>query len=76
MTTLPTTLPIPDSVEAIGTWISHLETIKRDYEAAHSDEDRLHRSVLYLIAEGTPHHRELALAALDSRDVNFVRYCA
>lgn len=48
----------------------------RDYEAAHSSEDQLHRRVLRLIADGADDAAELAEEALRTTLIDFPRSCA
>lgn len=46
-----------------------------DDEAAHYDEDRLHRDVLHEIAEGHSDPREMAKEALGTVQIKFLRHC-
>ena len=57
--------------------IAEIRRIAGDYEAAHSEEDDLHRAVLLAIATGdTENSQEIAAAALTTQDIEFSRYCA
>lgn len=52
---------------------------KGDYEAAHSEEDRLHRDALATIASGRLNREEastLADEAFKSTRIKFARHCA
>lgn len=48
----------------------------KDYEAAHGEEDALHRDVLAAIAEGTGTAAGLAKEALRTTELDFPRPCA
>lgn len=58
--------------------IATIRSSVNDPEAAHDEEDDLWRRVLEAIAsgehEGSP--QDLARAALQSREINFPRWCA
>lgn len=47
-----------------------------DDEAQHSKEDNLWEDVLRAISKGAINPRELATAALKSKDLSFSRWCA
>ena len=48
-----------------------------DPEVAHSKEDALYESILQFIAEGPKGlHKELAYAALETKEEDFPRWCA
>lgn len=47
-----------------------------DDEAAHSEEDKLHRDVLFAIALGAADPSELAAEALKTGAIEFARWCA
>lgn len=54
-----------------------LEAISGDDEAAHSDEDALHRAVLAAIADGTAENpQEMARLAVETAHINFERWMA
>ena len=57
-------------------WLKHIENIKDDDEAAHSEEDALRREVLQAIADGHPDAVKLAALALVTQDIDFARWCA
>ena len=56
--------------------VAQIDSIADDFEAAHSEEDRLYRDVLYAIVAGSPYPQQLATEALNSRQIHFQRYCA
>ncbi len=53
-----------------------IEQMAGDDEAAHSEEDALHRKVLGEIASDEGRAAELAAAALKTRGIDFQRWCA
>jgi hypothetical protein len=63
----------PASVKAR---VKAIDRIKADDEAAHSDEDILHQDVLQAIADGAAHPADLARAALETKKLDFQRWCA
>lgn len=56
--------------------VAALRENSADYEAAHGDEDRLHRQVLRAVVEQHPDAVEMARVALETVDIDFPRYCA
>lgn len=59
--------------------VSKIRKISKDFEAAHSEEDDLHRDVLWYIATGyltLEEARELAYEAMRTRTIRFGRHCA
>lgn len=71
------------TVHQIEIVVKFIDSIRRDYEAAHSYEDELHLAVLRTIAAahseypGSPGDDcDLAIAALETVNLEFARYCA
>lgn len=65
------------SLESIQRAVLEIESCKRDYEHAHSLEDRLHHRVLEAIANGLADDPSAwARAALETREIKFDRHCA
>lgn len=59
--------------------VEEIRTFASDDEAAHSAEDALWEQVLEAIAKGGLNStglRQLATAALKTRNINFARWCA
>jgi len=61
------------NIEEIQAEVARIDAIKRDYEIAHGEEDKLYLKVLNLIAEGTPNPDGLARAVLVTKDIKFNR---
>lgn len=64
------------TVEEVEAKVQAIDDNKRDSESAHGDEDDLHQDVLKAIADGAPHAKELAAAALKTKDIEFSRWYA
>ena len=47
-----------------------------DFEGAHELEDDLYEAVLKEVVSGNPESREMARIALQTREINFPRYCS
>lgn len=63
--------------EQVRKWVEEIRSMADDYEAAHSEEDRLHQSVLQSIADGKcDDPQECATAALEAGKIEFSRHCA
>jgi hypothetical protein len=56
--------------------VERIRQVSADPEVAHYDEDRLHQSVLALIADGHPDAAAIARAALTTTDLDFSRWYA
>jgi len=68
------------TVEDVGKRVDAIYSCRFDSgnindEAAHSIEDALYIEVLLAIAAGAPNAKELAVAALKSREIKFSRWC-
>jgi hypothetical protein len=64
------------TIEEIRERVQKIRDIARDGEAAHLAEDGLHQDVLKAIADGAEDPRELAAAALATRELEFARWYA
>lgn len=64
------------NVDEVKLAVQKINDMRDDDEAAHGNEDDLHRSVLRAIAEGSPVAQELAKEALKTLDIDFSRWCA
>ncbi len=65
------------TLEYIQDQLKHLEAIKGDDETAHSEEDKLYRSVLQYIADNSvTKFGRLADEALKAGEIDFCRWCA
>lgn len=47
-----------------------------DFEGAHELEDDLYEAVLKEVVSGNPESKEMARIALQTREINFPRYCS
>lgn len=47
-----------------------------DFEGAHELEDDLYEAVLKEVVSGNPESKEMARIALQTRKINFPRYCS
>lgn len=47
-----------------------------DFEGAHELEDDLYEAVLKEVVSGNPESKEMAHIALQTREINFPRYCS
>lgn len=56
--------------------VEQIRSMSNDYEAAHAEEDVLYRDVLEAIAAGDRNARALAKEALQTKKIEFPRYCA
>lgn len=56
--------------------VERVRSLAQDFEAAHSEEDKLYADVLSAIARGAKNGQELAAAALQTEYIEFVRVCA
>lgn len=58
--------------------VNRIRDMAGDHEAAHSEEDALHRDVLAAIASGAakPWPQECARIALTTAEIEFARWCA
>lgn len=63
-------------VDQVRNRVRHIDNIRRDDEAAHGEEDSLHKDVLEHIAQGAPRAAELAQEALKTKNIDFARWCA
>lgn len=54
----------------------HIDNIRSDDEAAHAEEDTLHKDVLQAIADRADNADALAEEALKTGDIDFARWCA
>jgi hypothetical protein len=63
------------TAEDIARRLAEIHALQGD-EAAHGEEDRLHRDVLAAIAAGAPDAPLLAAAALRTETLGFARWCA
>ena len=64
------------TAEDIARRLAAIHALHGDDEAAHGEEDRLHRDVLAAIAAGAPDASLLAAAALRTETLGFSRWCA
>lgn len=64
------------TAEDIARRLAEIHALQGDDEAAHGEEDRLHRDVLAAIAAGAPDASLLAAAALRTETLGFSRWCA
>lgn len=56
--------------------VERIRKLAGDGESAHAEEDALHRDVLSSIATGCSNGPELARIALETREIDFVRWYA
>lgn len=63
-------------VEIIEARVAAIARLVNDPEAAHGEEDSIWFDVLTNIASGMSNARELAAAAVRTRDIKFPRWCA
>jgi len=69
------------NIQAIRERVAHVKKLvdRKDYEAAHSEEDKLHQEVMMHTATNryltAPEIRDMMRAALLTRDIQFARYC-
>ena len=47
-----------------------------DFEGAHELEDDIYEAVLKEVVSGNPESKEMARIALQTREINFPRYCS
>ncbi|MBD8087046.1 hypothetical protein HUK49_03580 [Limosilactobacillus sp. c11Ua_112_M] len=47
-----------------------------DFEGAHELEDDLYEAVLKEVVSGNPESKEMARIALQTKEINFPRYCS
>lgn len=65
------------TIKEVEDAVAFLASIAGDDEAAHSDEDALHRDVLTAIADGTAENpKEMARLALTTTHIEFERWMA
>ncbi|MEU0018034.1 hypothetical protein ABZ173_10225 [Streptomyces rochei] len=64
------------TAEDVARRLAKIQTLQGDDEAAHGEEDLLHRDVLAAIAAGAPDAQLLAAAALRTETLDFSRWCA
>lgn len=64
------------TVQDVINEVENIKSERRDYECAHSDEDKLYAAVLKEVVAGNPKAREMAREALKTLDIDFARYCA
>lgn len=64
------------TVKEILKRVAEIKQAKGDDEKAHGLEDQLYHDVLVAIARGSKKADELALAALETRYIEFSRWCA
>lgn len=64
------------TVEDVEKRVAQIASVASDDEVAHIKEDGLWLEVLHVIAQGSPLSRELATAALKTRELDFARWCA
>lgn len=63
-------------LEEIQTRVKAIRNLANDSEAAHSAEDALWFDVLTAIAEGDGRAQALAYEALETREIDFLRWSA
>lgn len=64
------------NIDQIRNRVRHIDNLRRDNEAAHSEEDTLYTDVLEAIADGSPNAAALAEEALRTKNIDFARWCA
>lgn len=65
------------TVEEVEARVAKIAAMAGDDEAAHCEEDELHKDVLRFIAEGCLGQvSALAIAALRTEEIEFARWCA
>lgn len=64
------------TIDDVKRRVEAINAIRGDSEEAHSLEDELHWDVLGVIALGAENARELANAAMKTREIEFERWCA
>lgn len=60
----------------VNAQVEKIKTMADDPEAAHSEEDKLHQTVLLAISQGCSWPCACANAALKTREIKFPRWCA
>ncbi|MGM9908886.1 MAG: hypothetical protein ACI31O_03505 [Limosilactobacillus vaginalis] len=56
--------------------VRNINDCKGDFEMAHEMEDDLYKDVLKEVVAGNPESKEMARIALQTREINFPRYCS
>ena len=64
------------TVEEVRRIVAQIADLDCDAESAHGAEDDLHEAVLQAIADGADNAAELAREALETRKIEFPRWCA
>lgn len=64
------------TVDDVKRRVEAINAVRFDAEMAHSMEDELHWDVLGVIALGAENARDLANAAMGTREIEFERWCA
>ena len=65
------------TIDEIKARVERIKACGGDYEAAHSEEDKLHQDVLRAIRDGECEDPDACAAeALKTLELDFIRYCA
>ena len=64
------------TVEDVEKRVAQIASVAIDDEVAHINEDHLWEEVLRHIAKGSVFSRELATAALKTKEIYFARWCS
>ncbi len=57
--------------------VNYIDLIKRDYEVAHGEEDKLYEDFIHYISQSdNKEMAEMAKEVLKTCDIEFPRYCA
>ena len=64
------------TLSEVENMVRDINDCKDDFEMAHEMEDDLYRDVLKEMVAGNPESKEMARIALQTREINFPRYCS